>query len=281
MNNSNKSTFTIAGIVCGGSFLLLGIAFLFVGFLFANQRMRPGPVPFFALAAFCFLVATAFLYHRGRLVTMPLILLAIIAAIWVAAPEFAFGAVASVGGIGGAFVLAIFVLYLYLRWKNRVSAKALKLARAGDVEGAISLMQDHLDHNGQSAAVYSDLAVLHAMRGNWPAVLGMIEEAERLGGQQPGFLNTKGLALWKSGQLTDALPCLEEAARRAPRDLLVACNYGSLLVELGHLDAAKLELQRAEQLFATGFVLTDAGTRQLRNKSLEEFRGKVADERKA
>jgi len=276
MRKGTSVTNTIVTFIGGTCFVLVGLGFVLVGLAF-GQEMRPGPLPFLGLGAFCFLFATALLFRRSRKVTRPIIVVVILAAILAANRDFALAAVSWMGALVGAVVLAILMLYLYVRWKDRVSVRALKLARAGDVEGAISFLHEHLQLRGPSAPVYRDLATFYCVQGNWAEALRMVAQAEQLGGQSPQLLNTKGMALWKSGQMPEALAFMEEAVSRAPRDLLVACNYGSLLFDLGHREAAEEELRRAEQLFAGEIMLGDAETRRVRKQSLDQFRKKVTE----
>jgi tetratricopeptide (TPR) repeat protein len=175
-------------------------------------------------------------------------------------------------------LLAGVILYLYVRWRDRVWLKAVRLAQAGDVEGAVALLQDHLRQAGPSATAYNNLAMLLFVQQKWEEALRMAEEAEHVGGPQPHILGNKGLALWKLGRSQEALPYLQEAAHRLPENLLAACNYGLLLAELGQREEAAEVLRRAEQLFEKQIFLGVA-VRRARKQSMEELRRKVSEVR--
>jgi tetratricopeptide (TPR) repeat protein len=218
-------------------------------------------------------VAPAGLARRIGPLLLSLVFFGAVTAMWATNPNRSLTVLA----VPGALLGVLLALYLYVRWRDRVFFRALRLAGAGDTEGAVALLREQLQRAGPSERAYHQLAGLLLVQQNWEEALHMVEEAERLGGPQPGFLASKGWALWKLGRGQEALPYLQEAARLLPADLITACNYGCLLGELGRAPEAAEMLRRAERLYATQRALGGAAVRQVREQALEELRRKVSE----
>lgn len=267
-----------------GARITLAMAALFFGTCFllfaptsAAHRLPAGPLPFYALAAVCYAVATVCLFLRSRVLTLLMILAIFGAVLWLANPNADVGVMTlPAAGLAGFLLLAA-CLYFYFRLRDRVWIQASRLANEGDIPSALAMLKEHLLRNGPSARSYNRLALLHALGQHWEDALHMAEEAERMGGSQPGVLGTKGLALWKLGRAPEALSCLEAAANAQPNDLISACNYGSILAESGRAAEASNVLKRAERLFADQIVIAGTDHRQLRQQALENLRRKVAE----
>lgn len=180
-----------------------------------------------------------------------------------------------VSSLLGVLLFLCIGFYFMTRWKYRIHYRAVRLAQAGDVEGAIALLHEHMRDHEPTALCCNNLAVFYGMQNKWDEALRMVEQAEALSSSQPGLLATKGLALWKLGRTQEALPCLEEAQRRNSADLLVTCNYGSLLAELRRHAEARELLRHADHLIASQTVI-GAANRQTRDQALKEFRQRVS-----
>ena len=254
--------------------LFFGAVFVWAA-IFIGNNVPAGPLPFYGMAAFCFVVATACLSGRSRVVTLPIIAIVLVAAAWQASPSIAVTILAVVG----VALLALAVLYAYMRWRHRVLLRAARMLHAGNSEGAHALLQDQLRRDGPSARIYDHLATLFALELNWPEVLRMVEEAERMGDPQANVLATKGLALWKLGRVPEALGYLKEALLMQPNDLIYACHYGCALAESSRWVEASEVLERAEQLFNKTIVLAAASDRQLRKQALEQLRRSLSEAR--
>lgn len=160
----------------------------------------------------------------------------------------------------------------YAAWANRIVNRANRLALAGDMEGAIALLREHLRNGANDAMIFNNLAVFHGSRGEWDDALATIEEAGARAGWKPLLLANKGLFLWKLGRPKEALTCLEEATRLEPRNLLSVCHYGAVLAEAGRLEDAADCLRQAERLFASEQSAVD---RAVKEKAVEELRQRV------
>jgi tetratricopeptide (TPR) repeat protein len=257
--------------------LFFGTCFLLFAFTSAARDLPAGSLPFFVLAVVCYAVATVCLSMRQSVMTLPIVLGILGAALWLADPYAGVRFLAGLALLVAGPSLVAGGLYVYLRWRDRVWFRAIKLTRAGDVKGALHLLQEQLQRQGPSATIYHQLAMLQCLGQNWEAALRMVEEAERLGNPHANVQGTKGLALWKLGRTREALACLETAANAQPNDLISTCNYGSVLAELGRAAEASEMLQRAERLFETQTVFGGAAGRQMRRQALEELRRKVSE----
>src|SRR5262245_54618690 len=208
MSKAARVTIAIVTLIGGSCFVLCGLAF--------GHEAPAGPLPFYGLAAFCFVIATACLSRRSRPATLPIIAVAVVAVLWLANRDGAITTLAAVGAVLGAVLLVGVSLYLYVRWRDRVWLRAVRLFRAGDSEGAVAWLQEDLQQAGPSAPTCNTLAALYGAQQRWEEALRMAEEAERVGGPQSRVLNNKGMALWKLGRSQEALAHLQEAARRQP-----------------------------------------------------------------
>jgi tetratricopeptide (TPR) repeat protein len=230
------------------------------------------------MAAFCFVVAIACLVRRSRPITLPIICFVVVLVVLYSGSLDRLGGALAISAIGvGVVLLAIAILYLSVRWRDRVWLEAVRLSREGDIEGAVALLQEHLRQAGPSATAYNYLAIMLIVQQRYDEALRMAEKAEQAGGPQPHILGSKGVALWKVGRAQEGLAYLQEAARQQPDNLLAACNLGLLLAELGQGEEAAEVLKRAEQLYATQFILIGAAERRLRKESLEELRRRVSE----
>ena len=93
----------------------------------------------------------------------------------------------------------------------------------------------------------NNLAMLLVTYGGGPASL---ERARALTSQfmaatNPDLLDTAGWVRLKSGDLTAALPVLEEAARRAPDSHIVRYHLGMAQLQAGQRDQARVSLESA------------------------------------
>jgi tetratricopeptide (TPR) repeat protein len=168
------------------------------------------------------------------------------------------------------------IIFLVRRKRYRVLRIANDMVRQGDIEGAIALLREHIEHNPSSAPVYNHLWLLRGLQGKWDESLRVIEEAEqRFSKPDPALRANKGVALCKLGRLQEALPLLQEAARRFRRNLAATCNYGSVLAELGRHREALQQLRRADQLFASQRFFVTADVHRKHEELLESFRGLV------
>jgi hypothetical protein len=91
--------------------------------------------------------------------------------------------------------------FLFYVWRFRSRLAAFRLARKGDVEGAINYIEREIESKGPSADRYITLGILFNWQGEWGKSLLALEEAEWLGCPQPECLTNKALALWKLGRL--------------------------------------------------------------------------------
>jgi tetratricopeptide (TPR) repeat protein len=164
---------------------------------------------------------------------------------------------------------------IYMRWKKRHVLRAMQIAQTGNVAGALGILEEQLRSAGPSGEIYNSIAVLHCMQDEWAEGLRVIEESERLGLTAPRMPTNKGVCLLKLGRLDEAARVLETEHRKFPQDLMVTCNYGCLLSEMGDNARAVEMLGRAEDLYRKQWVFGAAEYRRAREKMLDEVRDRV------
>lgn len=173
-----------------------------------------------------------------------------------------------------AFV-GLFAVIAFQRWKHRERLQALRMAQAGDIDGAVEFMQRLLCEKKASALLLNDLAVILTLQKHWEDALRLLELAEQCSDWNPLMLANKGHTLHQIGRLAEALPLLEDAYQRSSKELAVVCNFGSILADLERGDEALELLRHADHLFATQPGGSSDNPR-CREKMLDELRQKVA-----
>ena len=233
-------------IAIGVTFLIGGVCMAACGFFVGNE-VPAGPTPFYLGGAFCIVVATACLVRRSRWVTIPLIIAGVLGYCFRnGPPKLAledFSGLALAAGI--LFLSSWGAIYFSAGSIGSASVRS-EWAQAGDIEGGIALLQEHLRTAGGSASIYNDLAALLGVNSEWAESLRMIEKAEQLGGTSALSLSNKGMVLGKLGRTEEAVATLKQSVELDPKSLLSACNYGNLLIDTGRLDEATTMLEKAE-----------------------------------
>src|SRR5262249_16771149 len=152
--------------------------------------------------------------------------------------------------------------------QGRVAFHAVRLANAGDIDGAIALIQADMAKCGQTANNFINLAVFHAMKGQCQEALELLDRAEDLGGisSHPYLLTlNRAVSLRKIGRPSEAAALLWELREQRPEDFLVLCNLANVLIDLDRLDSAAVYYRKLEGLRAKTWVV-DRETRQQYDK---------------
>lgn len=168
----------------------------------------------------------------------------------------------------------------FLVWRRRRNpiVRAVKLANAGDIPGAVALIEARIAARRRAVApapaaageyappaglinpaakrALADdvnvLGVLEGARGDWLAALARYEEADALvEGSVPIFRSNRGIALVKLGRADAGLALLDEAVADLPPDdhanrFQILRQAGDALGGLGRLDEARARLDEAE-----------------------------------
>jgi tetratricopeptide (TPR) repeat protein len=141
-----------------------------------------------------------------------------------------------------------FARFLYWLWQYRSRLRANRLARKGDVEGAINFIEREIESKGPSGERYYILGTLFNCQRQWGKAVLAFEEAAWRGGWQAEYLTSEALALWNLGRCQEAAALMEEGCPRNPQDLDAACNYSLILADLGRWDEAWQQFQRADRI---------------------------------
>src|SRR5207302_7573280 len=127
-------------------------------------------------------------------------------------------------------------------------ASALRLARSGHVDAAISRLQSLMESRGPSPRHSSALGDCYLLLEQWQQAYIQYLDAERLDGRRGRYLAKQGFALWKLDRAAEAVTLLETASRSEPMNPSHAWTSCLILADLGRYDEAREQLRRAETL---------------------------------
>ncbi len=119
---------------------------------------------------------------------------------------------------------------------------------AGRLDEAEREYRRALAADEDDASVYNDLGYLLAERGeDLPAAIAMVKRALAERPEEPAFLDSLGFALYRAGRVSEALPLLREAVRRAGSGDVAEIreHLGDVYLALGDLTRARAEWQAA------------------------------------
>lgn len=103
-----------------------------------------------------------------------------------------------------------------------------------------------IESPGNAAAAYNNLAyMLATQRGNAEAAVPLAEQAVKLGGGVPAFLDTLGWVYHLNGETDKAMRLLERAKARMPDEPSVRFHLGMVYLEAGRRADARAELREA------------------------------------
>jgi tetratricopeptide (TPR) repeat protein len=164
----------------------------------------------------------------------------------------------------GVFVVLFVAVYAVavFRHYDRDASRALKLAQAGDKDGALFELRAAMDGRKPSATLSNALGLVHFLREEWPEAYKAFLDAQSIGGKQASYVGNQGVALLKMGRLDEAAVLLVEADRMAPGQPLIASNYGLVLADLGRIEEAVAQLARVEKNLRSWITLVP-GSRTL------------------
>ena len=179
------------------------------------------------------------------------------------------------GTVFGVVVALIAARVLFVRWRYRRIQEAFRAAQTGDPAAAIAMLREKLQSDGRSPDILHAIALIYCQMQDWKSALQAIVDAEECTGAKRDLIATKGLVLWKLGRLAEAAELLQAAQRLLPRELAVACNYGSVLSEMGEGDKAAAVLEQAEEIYRKSYII-GREARRMHHEALDALRQKVA-----
>jgi tetratricopeptide (TPR) repeat protein len=129
--------------------------------------------------------------------------------------------------------------------------RANKRALAGDLDGAIEDLREHIEDKGPTQVRVNALGLLMLQRERWAEAAALFRKAVEIGGSKGVCQANLGLALLKGGKPAEALPVLEEALHIGPQAPVMTCLVGLhtclALAELGRWDEAHEQFRVAEE----------------------------------
>ena len=117
----------------------------------------------------------------------------------------------------------------------------------GRIEEAIRLYQDLHQRRPRLDAASNNLAMLLVTYRTDPASLGLARDltSRFIATGNPTLLDTQGWVLFKRGEVQQALPALEQAARDQPKNVVIRYHLGMAQSNLGLNDQARMNLEAA------------------------------------
>jgi cellulose synthase operon protein C len=125
--------------------------------------------------------------------------------------------------------------------------KAGLLEQEGDIDGAIAIYEQLYSTNSGNIVVSNNLAsMITSYRDDAASLDRAATIARRLRNSDvPQFQDTYGWIEYRRGNLDNALPSLEAAAKGLPDDAVAQFHLGMLYADLGRKDEAVTQLNRA------------------------------------
>jgi cellulose synthase operon protein C len=125
--------------------------------------------------------------------------------------------------------------------------KASLLEQEGDTDGAIAIYEQLYSTNSGNIVVSNNLAsMITSYRDDAASLDRAATIARRLRNSDvPQFQDTYGWIEYRRGNLDNALPSLEAAAKGLPDDAVAQFHLGMLYADLGRKDEAVTQLNRA------------------------------------
>jgi tetratricopeptide (TPR) repeat protein len=121
--------------------------------------------------------------------------------------------------------------------------RALAWMSKGEVERALCDLDEAIRLDPQDAESYNLRAILYAKQGNLERAIAEIERAIDLG-YENGWMN-KAIFLEQIGRGEEALESWEQALEVNPKNTLVLCRRGLLLMRQGRRQEAQRDLEQA------------------------------------
>jgi tetratricopeptide (TPR) repeat protein len=186
----------------------------------------------------------------------------------------AYGTWGKMAGWGGLFVIIWIGTFLWmLSQRDAVAARAQQMARQGDVDGAIAMLQQAIDQQQPNAQRVAMLGALLGQAKRYPEAAAMFAQAQQLpGGATPANAVARAIMMGKTGDAAAAAATLaeiESLRNASPQEGGYALAAATLLLDLGRVDEAREQLRQGEELlkafateqqvdiFTTGAMLKD------------------------
>jgi tetratricopeptide (TPR) repeat protein len=144
-----------------------------------------------------------------------------------------------------------------------------------DAQGKVAVAKERykkvLALNPQSPVAANNLAWIYAVEGaNLEIALGLAQTATRAAPDNPEFTDTLGFIFLKKGQFASAIPYLQTAANKAPKNATIQLHLAQAFVGANKPDAAR---EAAEKALAINPSFPEAAEA----KAIVQRRGKASE----
>jgi tetratricopeptide (TPR) repeat protein len=176
--------------------------------------------------------------------------------------------------------VALGVLLAMVAWYFSDSHEIIRSfmrAKAGDLDGAVSLTRAFLKRKGPDRNAYGNLINLLAAQGKWAEVVIAAEEAEQSPIEKPEKLGLfKAIALVELERWAEALPYLDEAMQAEPENMGLICHFGAVMAGLGRIAEARERLKLAESLLERKAQLSSEADLLQMRQAIDHLRAAIA-----
>jgi tetratricopeptide (TPR) repeat protein len=119
-----------------------------------------------------------------------------------------------------------------------------------DAQGKVGVAKERyqkvLALNPQSPVAANNLAWIYAQEGaNLDVALGLAQTATRAAPDNPEFADTLGVIFLKKGQVSSAMPYLQAAVNKAPKNATIQLHLAQAFVASGKADEARAAAEKA------------------------------------
>jgi flagellar basal body-associated protein FliL len=138
------------------------------------------------------------------------------------------------------------ILVVWLKNRDAVTARAIKRAQDGDVDGALRDLLEVSEIKGVTAKRANALGCLYLEKKEYQEALERFAEAERLGYNSFVCRANRAVALRKSGRTEEAIALYDELSHEKPDEPAIAAMYCLALADTGQIEAAFEQYRRAQ-----------------------------------
>jgi len=172
---------------------------------------------------------------------------------------------------GGLFLVVLCALWIQIFRQSGPSRRASQLARDGDIDGAIALLEAERARRGDYDFVLNDLALLYAEKKDFAKALDLIDAQIAARPDVSLVYNNRAVYLLRLGRLEEAEQAFRKIGPAVSDDSVFLGNYAELLIDLGRTEEAAAMIEQAQRALDGARFLSHEG-RQARADEIYRLR---------
>jgi len=127
---------------------------------------------------------------------------------------------------------------------DEVYERALDQMEAGQLEQALSLLEDVIDERPDFAEAWNNKGAIYLVTGNYPEAERCLEEALRIKPEYPKAQANLGSVYLKQGKTEKAIIAFKDALEIDPSNEEANYNLGNVYFQRGQLEKARNHLRQ-------------------------------------